>query len=403
MKFLPLFRVVIVLFALTSARGAETPPLLLISLDGFRWDYCDLHPDETPHLRALMRAGTTARALIPVYPTNTFPNHYSIVTGLYPSHHGIVNNDFFDSTLGEFFRYNRTASASKTVWWGGEPVWNTARKQGLRSATSFWPGADVEIQGMRPDFWQLYDGTRPFDVRFEELIGWLRLPPPERPAFITFYIEESNSAGHKYGPGSPELAATLRLIDDRLGAIIARAKTEGISLNIVVVSDHGMTPISTERIVLLDGLIAPQSVQVDFEGSVTGLRPLTGDVGSLMSALAPLKHAKAYRVAELPAHFHVTANPRNPPVWIVPEEGWEIYFRARFETLRKNFNKGDHGYDPSFTAMRGLFVASGPSFKAGVVVDPVENVHIYNLLCAALKLQPAPNDGDDRLVRAALK
>jgi predicted AlkP superfamily pyrophosphatase or phosphodiesterase len=403
MKTFLSFRVLIVVFVFAIARGAETPPLLLISLDGFRWDYCDLHPNETPNLHALMLAGTTARALIPVYPTNTFPNHYTIVTGLYPSHHGIVNNDFFDPAMGEFFRYNRTASAAKPVWWGGEPIWNTARKQGLRSATSFWPGSDVEIKGMRPDFWQLYDPKRTFDVRFDELISWLKLPPAERPALMTFYIEESNSTGHKRGPDSPELAAMLKVIDDRIGAIVARVKAEGIALNIVIVSDHGMTSISTERIVLLDDLIDAQSAQLDFDGPVAGLRPLKGDVDSLMSALAPLQHAKAYRTEDLPARFHITANPRNPPVWIVPEEGWEIYFKARFESFRKTFNKGDHGYDPSFTNMRGIFVASGPSFKAGVVIDPVENIHIYNLLCAALKLQPAPNDGDDRLVRAALK
>jgi predicted AlkP superfamily pyrophosphatase or phosphodiesterase len=403
MKTFLSFRVLIVVFVFAIARGAETPPLLLISLDGFRWDYCDLHPNETPNLHALMLAGTTARALIPVYPTNTFPNHYTIVTGLYPSHHGIVNNDFFDPAMGEFFRYNRTASAAKPVWWGGEPIWNTARKQGLRSATSFWPGSDVEIKGMRPDFWQLYDPKRTFDVRFDELISWLKLPPAERPALMTFYIEESNSTGHKRGPDSPELAAMLKVIDDRIGAIVARVKAEGIALNIVIVSDHGMTSISTERIVLLDDLIDAQSAQLDFDGPVAGLRPLKGDVDSLMSALAPLQHAKAYRTEDLPARFHITANPRNPPVWIVPEEGWEIYFKARFESFRKTFNKGDHGYDPSFTNMRGIFVASGPSFKAGVVIDPVENIHIYNLLCAALKLQPAPNDGDNRLVRAALK
>lgn len=403
MKSFSPFRLLVVLIALTSARGTETPPLLLISMDGFRWDYAALYPAETPNLRALIASGTTSRALIPVYPTNTFPNHYSIVTGLYPSHHGIVNNDFFDPGAGEFFRYNRTASVQKTIWWGGEPIWVTATKQGRKSASSFWVGSEAEIKGLHPDFWKLYDAKLPFEPRFEELFSWLALPAAQRPAVIAFYLEETNSVGHKHGPDSPQLAAAVKQADDRLGAIIARAKAENIALNFVIVSDHGMTPISKERIVILDPYIDPKFVQVDFDGPVAGLRPLTGDVAALMKALAPLRHAKAYRTEDLPAHFRITANPRNPAVWIVPDEGWEIYTQAKFDSFTKEFNKGDHGYDPSLPSMRGLFVASGPSFKAGVVVDPVENIHIYNLLCAALKLQPAPNDGDDRLVRAALK
>lgn len=403
MKTFSPLRLLIVLIALASARGAETPPLLLISMDGFRWDYTALYPAETPNLRALIASGTTARALIPVYPTNTFPNHYSIVTGLYPSHHGIVNNDFFDPGAGEFFRYNRTASVQKTIWWGGEPIWVTANKQGRKSASSFWVGSEAEIKGLRPDFWKLYDAQLSFEKRFEELFSWLALPAAQRPAVIAFYLEETNSVGHKRGPDSPELATAVKLLDDRLGAIVARAKAEDIALNLVIVSDHGMTPISKERIVILDTYIDPKSVQVDFDGPVAGLRPVNNDVAALMKTLATLQHAKAYLTEDLPAHFRITANPRNPAVWIVPDEGWEIYTQAKFDSFTKTFNKGDHGYDPSFTSMRGLFVASGPSFKAGVVVDPVENIHIYNLLCAALKLEPAPNDGDDRLVRAALK
>ena len=402
------FCLAFVLFAAVLACNGSTapvapPPLILISMDGFRWDYVALHPAETPHLRALIAAGTTARALIPVYPSNTFPNHYSIVTGLYPSHHGIVNNDFFDPGAGEFFRYNRTVSVQKTIWWGGEPIWVTANRQGRKSAASFWVGSEAEIQGRRPDYWRLYDPKATFEQRFAELFGWLALPPDQRPEIIAFYLEETNSVGHKYGPDSPELAAAVKQADDRVGAIVTRARAENIALNLVIVSDHGMTPISKERIIILDEFIDPKSAQVDFDGPVAGLRPLAGDVASLLKALAPLRHAQAGRTADLPARFHLAANPRNPDVWIVPDEGWEIYTKAKFDTYTKTFNRGDHGYDPALPSMHGIFIASGPSFQAGVVVEPVENIHIYNLLCAALKLRPASNDGDDRLVRAALK
>ena len=379
------------------------PPLVLISMDGFRWDYIARHPAETPHLQQLRREGSSARALIPVYPSNTFPNHYSIVTGLYPAHHGIINNEMFDPGLQTFFHYNRPASAHDGRWWGGEPIWVTAIKQGHPSASSFWVGSEAEIQGVRPTYWKNYDYTIPFDKRLDELAGWLRLPEAQRPAVITFYLEETNSAGHKFGPDSPEITAAVKLLDGRLGALQARLRSEGRAVNVVVVSDHGMTNISPDRVVVLDDYLDPAFVQVDFFGSSAGLRPLDGNAASVVRALSALPHAKAYLSGDLPARFHLSGNPRIPPVWIVPDEGWEIETRNHLKTARPHYSKGDHGFDPALDSMHGILIASGPSFKSGVVVEPVENVHIYNLLCAALGLKPAANDGDDRLVRAFLK
>jgi predicted AlkP superfamily pyrophosphatase or phosphodiesterase len=388
----------------TASNSHAVPPLILISLDAFRWDYCAKYPAETPHLRELMREGISAKGLIPVYPSNTFPNHYSIVTGLYPSHHGIVNNNFFDPARGEFFRYNNPPIAQRSYWWGGEPIWVTAIKQGRKSAASYWVGSEAEIAGVRPSFYRLYNTTTPFQERLDELFKWLHLPAAERPAVITFYFEETNSKGHKFGPDSPELAAAVKLVDAQVGAIVAQLKKEKLAANFVIVSDHGMTPISKDRIMFLDDYIDFQKVQVDFDEPVAGLRPMPGtEINVVMQSLARLPHAKAYRVEDLPAHFHIGGNPRNPPIWIVPEEGWEIESREKFSRYA-TFNKGDHGFDPAFTSMRGILIAQGPSFRSGGgVIEPVENVHIYNLLCAALGLKPAPNDGDDRLVKAMLR
>lgn len=391
-----------------APRAAETPPLVLISLDAFRWDYCALYPAETPRLRRLIREGVTARALIPVFPTNTFPNHYSIVTGLYPAHHGIINNVFFDSALGAVFRYTQAASARDSRWWGGEPIWITAVRQGRPSACSFWPGSEAEIGGLRPTYWKPYDyAAVTFEQRLDELAGWLRLPASQRPAVVTFYLEETNAAGHRHGPGSPELIAAVRLLDTRVGALSDRLRSEGTAANLVIVSDHGMTPCSADRVLLLDDYLDLATVQIDFEETCVGLRPLAGhDVASLLRALAklPPQQARAYRAEDLPARFHLGAtSPRVPPVWIVPAEGWHVVRRSLFNQARTHFLKGQHGYDNAFESMRGIFIAHGPSFKTGVVVEPVENVHLYNLLCAALALTPAPNDGDDRLVRAALR
>ena len=388
----------------TSPASKPPPPLLLISMDGFRWDYCALHPAETPHLQQLMREGSSARALIPVYPSNTFPNHYSIVTGLYPAHHGIVNNEMFDPGSRAFFHYNRPASVHENQWWGGEPIWVTAIKQGRKGASSFWVGSEAEIAGVRPTFWKPYDYTIPFEKRLDEVAGWLRLPAGQRPAVITFYLEETNSVGHKFGPDSPELAAAVKLLDGRIGAIMERLKSAHQAVNLVIVSDHGMTPISTDRVIVLDDYLYLSTVQVDFFGSAAGLRPLDGSAQSIVRALSALPpHAKAYLSQDLPARFHLSGNPRIPPVWLVADEGWEIEPRKHFEKVQARFNKGDHGFDPALDSMHGILIASGPSFKGGVVIDPVENIHIYNLLCAALHLAPASNDGDDRLVRAFLR
>lgn len=402
-------RCAVLAIALLAARCVASPPLLLISMDGFRWDYCSLHPAETPHLRQLAREGISARELIPVYPSNTFPNHYSIVTGLYPAHHGIINNDMFDPRDGRFFHYTQPASDRDPRWWGGEPIWVTAVKQGRKSACYYWVGAESAIEGVRPTYVQNFTGMaaylgESFEARIDKVVRWLQLPPDERPAVITFYLEETNSAGHKYGPESPELAGAVKLLDGRVGALMDRLNAEHLPVNLIVVSDHGMTPVSPDRVMLLDDTIDLSTVQIDFQSPATGLRPLKGTAEDLVRSLAQLPHAKAYLRDDLPARFHLKGNPRIPEVWIVPEEGWLVETRAVSKVPTMHDMKGNHGFDPIFRSMHGILIANGPSFKTGgAVIDPVENIHIYNLMCAALHLAPAPNDGDDRLVRSMLR
>lgn len=389
-----------------TARPEATPaPVLLISLDGFRWDYCDRYPAVTPNLRELMREGVSTRGLIPVFPTHTFVNHYSIATGLYPAHHGIINNVFFDPQLREFFRYKVAAATRDPKWWGGEPIWITAVKQGKKSACYFWPGSEVTFGPWRATFTKAYDPTIPFTKRFEELFEWLHLPIEQRPIITTFYFHDTNQAGHYFGIDSPELIAAIKLLDGHVGEIVARAKKENIPLNLVVVSDHGFVPTDgAKQTLMLDDFVDFDEVQVDFDGPVAGLRPLHGNIENLMQRLAALpSQYHVYRDRDLPARWHLKDNPRIPPVWIVPDPGWRIQRKSTFLAVKDSALKGDHGYDSAEPMMRGIFIASGPAFKSGVVIDPVENIHLYRLLCAVLGLQPAPNDGDDRLVKSALR
>ena len=401
-----ILRALLLCLAAIVARAAE-PPLILISLDGFRWDYCELFPGESTTLRGLRRDGVTTRALVPVFPTNTFPNHYSIVTGLYPPHHGIINNDFFDPALGRVFRYNQPM-AREPHWWSGEPIWATAIKQGRKAAASFWVGSETEVGGVRPTFWRPYDYSIPFEKRVDELIGWLKLPPAERPAIIAFYFEEVNGAGHRFGPTSPEVTAAIKRVDACVATLLQRVRAEGVEPNLLIVSDHGMTATSIERTIILDDLLDLKTVQVDADGSALAVRPLDGDVASLLRKFDGVRHVTAYRAEALRERFHFNDNARIAPVWVLPDEGWHLAMRSTVERLRRRFTEkgylaGDHGYDPALPSMHGILIAHGPAFRRGVALPAVENIHLYNLMCAVLKLRPAKNDGDDRLLEAALR
>lgn len=401
----PALLVLLLAVAAALARASDSP-VVLISLDGFRWDYCDLHPDETPHLRKLKREGVSARGLVPVFPSNTFPNHYSIVTGLYPAHHGIVNNQMFDPRTGEFFRYNTAKSSREPQWWGGEPIWITAVKQDKVSGCSYWPGSEAPIGGRQATYWRPFDYfDQTFDARVVRVLEWFAKPSAERPVVITFYIEEANAKGHDFGPDSPQLVAQLKIIDAQLAELQSRLAAAGLTPNYVIVSDHGMTSVGPDRLLILDDYLDLTTVQIEDAGSTIALRPLKGTVEELEKSLARMPHAKVYRAENLPERFHFRDHPRISPLWILPDEGWRADTRAASQRPRRSGQplRGDHGYDPALTTMRGIFLAHGPALKTGVEIPEVENIHIYNLLCALAKLQPAPNDGDDRLVKAALK
>ncbi|MEY3609406.1 MAG: hypothetical protein RLZZ447_2194 [Verrucomicrobiota bacterium] len=389
--------------------GAEARgPLLLISLDGFRWDYLDRHAERTPHLQALRRDGVSARGLIPVFPSNTFPNHYTLVTGRYPARHGLVNNEFFDPVEGRFFRYFHPPSNRDPRWWGAEPIWITAVRQGVPAATALWVGSEVEIGGRRPTYWKPFDYRISFAERVDEVVGWLGRPAGERPALVAFYLEETNGAGHRFGPDSPELAAAVALLDGHVGTLLARVRALGREPEVVVVSDHGMTATQLDRTLALDDYLDLATVHVDSDGSVVALRPREGaEVAAILRDLQRVPHARAYRAEELPSRFQLRDNPRIAPLWLLPEPGWHVATRVNLASLRKRYHEkgflaGDHGYDPNHPEMRGIFLAQGPSLRRGVTLPETENVHVYALLCALLGITPAPHDGDDRLVQAAL-
>jgi predicted AlkP superfamily pyrophosphatase or phosphodiesterase len=394
---------------LTPAPGPPSgaPTVILVSFDGWRADY---HTRTSlPNLERLMARGVTADSMLPSFPSKTFPNHYTIVTGQYPGRHGIVANNIWDPATGRTFALSRRQEVQDPMWWGGEPIWVTAGKAGLRTATMFWPGSEAPIGARQPTYWLPYDARVAGSARVAQVLAWLDLPESERPAFIGAYFEETDNAGHE-GPDLPGLTDALRTCDAHLGALMAGLDARGLGgrVNLVVVSDHGMAQTSIERVIILDDYISLDAVRVVDINPTLGIVPKAGAEDTVYRALRSAHpHLRVYRRTETPAHWHYRTHPRIPPIVGVVDEGWQIMTRAGFEALRATGQgqvSGQHGYDPrKARSMRALFVASGPAFRTGVTVKPFENVSVYNVLAQVLGVTPAPNDGDPAVVTRLLR
>ncbi|MHB8679962.1 MAG: alkaline phosphatase family protein [Rudaea sp.] len=378
-------------------------PLILISIDGYRADY--IERGLSPNLAALARGGVRATAMKPAFPTLTFPNHYTIVTGLYPDHHGIVNNRFLDPVTGAKFVYNDPKTTSDPHWWGGEPLWVSVERQGKQAATMFWPGSDVAIDGVRPEHWRQFNGKVTPDQRVDQLLHWLDLPRGQRPDFATLYFEQVDHQGHEDGPDSPQVNAALREIDAALGRLIAGLKRRGLfaSANIVVVSDHGMTATSADRLVVLDRILDMRNVDVISAGVLADLAAKSGHEHEVDAALLrPHAHMRCWNKSQVPARLHYGTNARIPPILCLADDGWLIETRKYLGRPNHHISNGEHGYDNDDPAMRALFVAEGPAFRRGIVVPEFDNVDVYPLLARILGIRPEPNDGNLRTVSAML-
>jgi predicted AlkP superfamily pyrophosphatase or phosphodiesterase len=387
-------------------RGAEAgSPVILVSLDGFHPDYLDR--GLTPTLQRLADDGVRARWLIPSFPTKTFPNHYSIVTGLVPDRHGIVDNTMVDPQLGRFSLQRREAVGDGR-WWGGEPVWVGARRAGLRTATVFWPGSEAAIGGVRPNDWLAYDAAMSAPQRVDQVLAWLGRGPRQRPHFVTLYLDGIDIAGHREGPDSTRVDAALGEADAAIARLLDGLDRLGLraAVNLVIVSDHGMAALEPGQVLVLDELVDPALVEVVSLSEIFSVNPRPGQAEAVAAALLPARPGlDCYRREQLPPDWSFGSHPRVPAIVCQLHEGWRISRRDAFNPWQDRVagNRGAHGYDPGTPSMRGLFIGHGPAFRSGLLVEPFQNIHVYPLLTALLGIEAADSDGDPAVTAALLR
>jgi predicted AlkP superfamily pyrophosphatase or phosphodiesterase len=375
--------------AASSAATAPRAPLILVSIDGFHPDY--LERGIAPTLRRLADAGTRARWLTPAFPTLTFPNHYTQVTGLDPDQHGVVHNTMVDPALSGEFRLSNRDAVGDGRWWGGVPVWVSVSRAGLRSATLFWPGSEAAIAGRRPDEWRAYDERMLPGERVDAVLGWLDRPAAERPAFMSLYFELVDTVGHAEGPASKRLDAAVAATDRALARLVDGLAARGLldKVNLVIVSDHGMAATSPRRVARLDRRIDRDDIVVRYWGTVVPVEPVPGREAAVERALLGAHRGMdCWRKDGIPARFRYGRHPRVAPILCLAHPGWMIADAAWMERARDWRGGGAHGYDNAAPEMRALFVAHGPAFRRGAVVEPIEARDVYGVLMAALALPP---------------
>ncbi len=400
MKAYP-FCIVLSLFLLSFSACSlqeEPPYVILISFDGFRYDYVANH--DMPHFEAFIQKGTQAEALIPSFPSKTFPNHYTLVTGLYPGHQGLVDNEFYDPESNTLFAIRDRKVVEDPQFYGGTPLWQLAQENGLPAASYFWVGSEAPIRGAYPDYYQLYDEQIPNTERVDQVVKWLQLPEEKRPHFISLYFSMIDTQGHNFGPDSPEIATALKEADALLGNLMQQLQSMDLPVNVIIVSDHGMMEIESnpENFIYLPDLHPLQDSSFVVVNAGTQAHIYVKDttpVDSLYQALQQQEASfKIYKRDSLPAHWYYN-HPRIGDLLLVADPGYYITDASR-EVLAPRLSPGKktgkHGFDPELVKeMWGIFYAQGPNIKSTLTIPAFHNVHVYPFVAKLLHLKPPPD------------
>jgi predicted AlkP superfamily pyrophosphatase or phosphodiesterase len=400
----------------TYWNGTHTfkPTTILISLDGFRADF--LNRGLTPALSAFVASGVSPRYMLPSFPSVTFPNHFTLVTGLYPESHGIVSNQFWDPELQEEFHYTNVKISMQPKWWNAEPLWVTAEKQGARTAVHMWPGSEAHIPDREPTYIDKYNGSEALPRKVDRLMTWLDMPGDDdefegdkRPQLMLAYVPNVDADGHKYGPNSTEIRGTISDVDSMLTMIVEGLVERNLTeiVNLVIVSDHGMATTSAKRIVQLDDIIDMSLVDHMDGWPLRGLRLKHPDrdvpilYEQLLAASKQQGSFDVYTLETMPERYHFSKNDRIAPLWIVPKTGWAVLEKEDFDVAKaletgESYNpKGLHGYDHEHPLMRAIFVARGPAFPhpGNSRIANFQNIEVYNIVCESIGVHPVTNNG----------
>lgn len=392
-----------------APQEARAPVTILVSIDGFWAPYLDR--GITPNLSRLAAGGVSA-SMRPSFPSKTFPNHWTLVTGVVPDRHGIIANGFTDPAHpGEHF----TMSSDQPYWWDeAEPLWVTAERAGIQTGTMFWPGSNVAwgataqgddkhgfTGGVRPHDWQQFSKYVNDRQRVDTILDWLRRPAADRPHFLTLYFDEVDIAGHDGGPDSAEVNIAVASADQAIGRLVAGLAEMGQPANLVIVADHGMAATSSDRMIVLDRFLNPADYELSEDGPFAMIRAKPGHEAALEAKLLGHRdHLDCWRKSEIPARFHYGANARIAPYFCLAQAGWTIAAKAP----EKPFAGGTHGYDNADPSMAALFIANGPAFRSGLKLAPFDNVDVAPLLRDLIGLPPGQGlDGNDAPFRRAFK
>lgn len=396
---------VLIIMCSVNVHAQERPYVVLVSFDGFRYDYAERY--NLPNFKKMIRNGASAESMTPSFPSKTFPNHYTLVTGLYPGNHGLVDNDFYDPEMKKQYAIKNREMVGDSSFYGGTPLWQLAQAHGLKAASFFWVGSEVKIKGRFPDYYRLYDAGIKDEGRVQQTLDWLKLPETERPHFISLYFSLVDTEGHTSGHQSLKLKQTVQKADSLLGMLLNGVKNTGLPVNVVVVSDHGMLEMKREErvFVYVNKLIDVNNKSVTFANAGSQAHFYTKNVDSLYTILKNQEnHFKVYKQAEFPQRWHYN-NKRSGDILVVAEPGSYILTAARnFGSWVGTGYFGEHGYDPYVVKDVGaIFYAMGPNIKMGVVVKPFENIHVYPFIAKILDLKIPVVDGDVKVLENIYK
>lgn len=379
----------------------KKPYVVLVSLDGFRHDYVEKF--KPSFLQKLQETGTYA-TLNPIFPSKTFPNHYSIVTGMYPVKHGLVGNSFYDPDRNETYSIGNRKAVNDGSWYLGEPIWVAASKQGMVSASYFWVGSDANIQNTYPSYYYKFNKEASSQQKVEQLERWLNLPDETRPHFITLYFHQVDSQGHRFGPDSLETRKAVLEVDEALEKINQVIQSSNLPINLIITSDHGMKDVSSVDSIYLSDHTDLKDVQMIGKGALVYLYTKTYEQkNKILSDLKSLQTLSAYDRLKAPQRFAISNSDRAGDIILVAKPGYAIFKEPSLMNLKSPL--GAHGYDVKESSdMKGVFFAKGPNIQSKGQINEFENIHVYPLIMDILGLKAHPEvDGKKEVLAPLLK